>query len=516
VSAQAVSESQVRELVSRCEVLLSRLSSNMLLHGLFFQWYVLYKIPVYLDIKSKHAIAYVDDTALYVTPEFLKRPFEHQLFILLHELYHLALRHSELAGAAVAKQDTTYKRNVAKIVHNIITDAIVNKLIYEEYKRLGLDTRVLEGYVKYDKISKLVEADLLAIGTENAIEKVVYMVLKGDIELKVTFQGIPVDISSDKLEKLIKRYGVLIARLRNRRNGEELVVEIVADVLGGAGASNKRGVGEEDEEEEGDGSSRVRPIEVKKPAGGKYPKSAEDLSRIAREAAEFAAQNMERFRKEAGRGVAGGYAYMLDDATPKRPEWEVKLLGTLERFLSSNAVVSWSFVNRSAPLEKPGIRYIRDPEIWILLDVSGSMLDGNLGEALKRVIYIAERYNDVRVRLIQWSGAASLPVEVDRKFAADVKKYKKLEINTGGTELGPALDMLLKHTKNRIGDYAVVILTDGYIYDIEEKSVMEKLAAVARRAGAVVFASTGYIPENLPDNIVKARIETPRARQQPA
>ena len=246
----------------------------------------------------------------------------------------------------------------------------------------------------------------------------------------------------------------------------------------------------------------VKPGRDRAWSGGRTASSS-DIERLAREATDFH-REMQQHDKSAGRGVVEGIDYDLEDISAKKPEWEAKLVGALTRFLSRYAVVSWRFINRRAPMVKPGVRYITIPRINILLDVSGSMLDGSLEKALERVVYIAENY-DSEIILYKWSGGASPPEKIDKKFAADLKRKKKINIDTGGTEIKPALKLLLENGVTQ--DDMVVVLTDGYIYDIDSTDVQELFSKVANRAGQVVFASLGYIPENLPRRVERVKIE---------
>jgi len=513
---------------------LNILSKELLRLGLYFQWYMFQRLAAYYVYKTK-AKAYVDGYRLYISKRFLELPNNEQLFILRHEIYHIVFQHSQQLAKLLRRANSLYERNVIEIVHNIITDAIVNGIIVKEDQALGIRTPI-EGYVNPDVINRLLEADVAQLGLANAIDKLLHMIKKGDVTLEVvTKDGQPVDIVNRDIDDLMEEHEVLIAVLENKNNGTRVSIVLTLDNAptvgneneyeegGESGESGKEGEkhdksrkGESGSERESGGGScnkcsfggRSQRGEIKKiknAVGGSEPKTPEDLARLVREAVEF--DNLKKTmegQKTAGVGRLPASDYLLDYIALKKPEWEALLTSTLTSFISRHAIVSWHFVNRRAPLEKPGIKYLTTPDIHILLDVSGSMLDGTLEKALSRIIYIAENYSDVNVFLYQWSDGVSLPQKIDRKFAQDIKKYRKIRIESGGTVIEPAIDLALK----RVGpNDVVVILTDGYIHDINKQSVIEKFRKLAQKAGLVIFASLGYIPETLPPQVVKIRLE---------
>lgn len=498
---------------------MSIISKQLFRMGNYFLWYVFQRIPVYYVPNSK-AIAWTDGTAVYVTPNFLKLSSDLKLFVIRHELYHITFFHPFQVVKRMAKAKTILERNIVSLVHNIISDAVVNGIIMSQDKNLGrladyssIDKddgiparKDYSGFVDPEKIGKLLDGDVVKLGFSNAVEKLLYLIKRGDVEVEVTTPaGNAIDITHDSLVALAGEFGRLYVRIRNIKNKAEIRIVLSLDTCSrsesggqGGGKKNKNG-GKCPLKEEGAGK-----VLIKKPVSGFKPKTPEEINDIVRKAIDFEKFKRATHNKSAGTGVAGDTVYELLSAEAKKPEWEAMLTSTLTSFLSRDMMVSWHFVNRRTPFRKPGIRYLTIPDIHILLDVSGSMLDESLERALKRVLYIVETYPDVKVKLYQWSGGCKLPEDIDRRFAEQIKRYKKLRVMTGGTEIGPALDMALKYVTKKD---AVVVLTDGEIFDIDRPEVQQKFRKLTDKAGVVIFASLGYIPEHLPKKVKKIRIE---------
>ena len=485
--------------LSRAKLVINVLSKSLTKLGLFFQWYVLQRLPVYY-VHKPDDIAWTDGYGIYITDRFLEKTTSEQLFILRHELYHVILQHTEVLSKKLASTNTVFEKNIIKILHNIVSDAVVNGLILKEDQNLKLVTPIA-GYVNPNEVSRLLDVeDVTKLGFVEAVDKLSFLVARGDIEVRVVdANNNPVDISNEPIERLLKRYGgTLVAVVENKKNGSRINVGLVLDNKTGTGGGG--GKKEGDESEEG-GEPEAK--KVKDSLWGDSPKTPEDIRKLVADAAAMH-KRLTSGMPAAGLGQVPGVEYALTEVGVKRPEWEALLVENLSSIISKNAVVSWHFINRAAPGIKPGVKYLQYPDIHILLDVSGSMLGGTLEKALMRVLYIVERYPDVKVFLYQWSDGVSLPQEINRKFAEDVRRYKKLRIDTGGTRIEPALDLVLQKVTSKD---CVIILTDGYIFDIDDKRVIEKLDRLSKQAGKVIFASLGYIPETLPDSVVKIKLE---------
>jgi predicted metal-dependent peptidase len=482
-------------------------SNQLFRSSMYFQWYLLQRLPVFFVYGSKK-IAWTDGYGIYVTKGFLQMKNTMQLNVIRHELYHVALNHVSQLAKRLRRATSTFERNVIEIVHNIISDAVVNGIILKENKRMKIDAP-LEKSVTPDYVSNVIEGDVVKLGFVNAVEKLLYLIRKNVVEVNVfTPDGARVDLSKEPIGKIITEHGYVVVEFVNRRNGSKITVDLVLDQEGsGVGAGGTQ-AGEEgssrDDTGKGSSGQKEEPVMIKKPVG-RRPRTPEDIERVIREARDFDIYK----RTVSGSKLAGGFGagdleYELSSIGAKRPEWEAKLTRLLNSFFARNVLVSWHFLNRKAPFVKPGLKYLSMPDTHILLDVSGSMLDGTLEKALKRIVYIVEKYPDIKVKLYQWSTIAKLPEDIDRKFAENIRKYKKIPITSGGTTIGPVLNMVLQYVKPTD---AVVVLTDGYIFDIDSNEVIEKFRKLSRKAGIVVFGSLGYIPETLPQTVYKIRLE---------
>lgn len=486
------SKNEVYEKVSERVELISK---QMYRLGLFFQWFILQRIPVYYVPKST-GVAWTDGYAIYLGPKFLEFSTEDQLNIIRHELYHIAFGHIFQLKSKLRITRSVFEKNIVEIIHNIIADAVVNGIIDKENEKLNLEPLSGE-YILPKHVDPILNQNTPKLGLGKAIDRLLFLVKKGEILVEAyTPRGDPVDLTSTPISEVTTKYGTIIVVFKNNVKGSSFKMVLHPDHSVSSTASGNQASGKIP------GNQKKKGILVKKPAGWKI-KKPEDVFRVVKEAREFSSYK-NRFKGASSSGI-GGTEYMLEDVAFKKPEWEAKLTQILSSFLSNHAVISWHFVNRRAPFIKPGTKYLTTPDMHILLDVSGSMLLGtSLNRALKRILYIAENTPNVKVKLYQWSTVATLPEDINRKFAENIRKYKKIQVRTGGTLIEPALDMVMKYLKP--GD-AVIIITDGYIFDIESESVKKKLEAITKKAGTVIFASLGYIPEKLPKRIHKIRLE---------
>lgn len=468
----------------------------------FFTWFLLQRVPVYY-VYEDNKIASTDGYGIYLYRNFLELPETDRLFVIEHELYHIAFGHPFQFVNKMKSTRSTLEKNILMIVHNIISDAVINGLLLEEFKeeKLMIESVVITP----QKVNDVIEDDVVKLGFVNGVEKLLFLIKSGVVEVvSFTADGKPIDISTEDLARIVEKDGKILVTLRNKRNNEAISVAVDFDEAGVGSPPHDES--EKEVSDEMTGTKETKPHEkkvklIKKPFKNESIKTPEDVYRVVKEVIDIV--NSIGHLKGAGAGATAMEDYVLREVDEKRPEWEAILTEELTNFISRQAVVSWHYVNRRAPFVRPGIRYTSFPNIHILLDVSGSMLDGTLEKALERIIYIVENYPDVKLTLYKWSSSCSIPEKIDRRFSTNLKKYGRLEINTGGTEIEPALDEVLKHVNK---EDVVVVLTDGYIYDIEMNSVQKKFEKLADKAGLVIFASLGYIP-NLPNKVVKVRLK---------
>ena len=199
----------------------------------------------------------------------------------------------------------------------------------------------------------------------------------------------------------------------------------------------------------------------------------EELERRWRNLAERA----KSFAKQAGT-MPAALERIVDEVLEVKPPWQV----TIRFGLRNGSKVDSSFAypnRRSDDLPGPmGYRYT----VWALIDTSGSIGENEL----KYFLGIAKHdARNASLKVVAWDAeayevlAAERPGEVARKVAPKMK-------GGGGTVCLPVLQKVCQFMA--YGD-AIIMLTDGEIYDAEKDETQEWFRKVSAKAG---FAMIGY------------------------
>ena len=141
---------------------------------------------------------------------------------------------------------------------------------------------------------------------------------------------------------------------------------------------------------------------------------------------------------------------------------------------------SFAYPNRRSD-DLPGPINYR-PTVWCLIDTSGSISE----EELKYFLGIAKHEaGNASLRVIAWDAEAyevlkaDSPQQVARRVASKMK-------GGGGTVCKPVLEKVYRLINS--GD-AIIMLTDGDIFDAEKSETQEWFRRVSSKAG---FAMIGY------------------------
>jgi predicted metal-dependent peptidase len=170
-------------------------------------------------------------------------------------------------------------------------------------------------------------------------------------------------------------------------------------------------------------------------------------------------------------------------------DWRSVLRETLITGMGMKAVSTYLRPSRKHP-ELPGLRRFAIPTIWVLADLSGSIGDEEASQFASEVFAVAKTF-DTTVKVIPWD---TQPYEVTvLRSPSEIAKLKFR--GGGGTEIKTTLEKVLKEMS--LYD-SVIILTDGFIYDIDRGEVQGMLDKIAYRASSAVFVTTANKPK-LPD-----------------
>lgn len=168
-----------------------------------------------------------------------------------------------------------------------------------------------------------------------------------------------------------------------------------------------------------------------------------------------------------------------------RPKLSVRALlrQAIKEGIGKTVVGSWHRPSRKHP-EMPWIRRFTTPNIWALVDTSGSIGEQELSLFVGTLYEFASQ---TQLRVTCWDAEAYETVQA-RSRAELLEKLRRAMKGGGGTVIAPALERTLE--RMRPMDVAVV-LSDGYISDWDDEKTRELLSRVASRASKAIFLTTG-------------------------
>lgn len=183
------------------------------------------------------------------------------------------------------------------------------------------------------------------------------------------------------------------------------------------------------------------------------------------------------FAKQAG-NMPVGLERVVKEVLEVKPPWHLVVRFGIRNHSKQDS--SFAYPSRRGD-DYPGYYGYRY-SVWCLVDCSGSIDEGQLKHFLGIVKHEARKGD---IYAIPWDGAAyqvlkaARPADVARKIAPMMR-------GGGGTTITPVLRKVLSLMKP--GD-AVIVLTDGDIYDAEQDETQMLFRKVSAKAG---FAMLGY------------------------
>ena len=175
--------------------------------------------------------------------------------------------------------------------------------------------------------------------------------------------------------------------------------------------------------------------------------------------------------------------------------WQSMLRQCFRNGFGKHVISTYKRPSRKHPA-LPGLRRFTIPTVHYLIDCSGSIgqveLEQFMGEAyeITRICPMKAYAWDVVVHEI-----------IDAKRPADViNRVMKHIKGGGGTEIKEVLKTVSRMMRPRD---IVVVITDGYIYDLGDREVSELFTSIASRSAVAIFCTTNRIPQQpdeLPDS----------------
>ncbi|MEM2865731.1 MAG: hypothetical protein QW098_01120 [Candidatus Hadarchaeales archaeon] len=175
--------------------------------------------------------------------------------------------------------------------------------------------------------------------------------------------------------------------------------------------------------------------------------------------------------KQAGKLPAGVARSVEEMLKPKLPVRSL-LRQYIREGIGKTVVGTWTRESRKTP-DMPGIRRFTVPNIWALVDTSGSIGE----EELSLFVGTIYEFNSLaNITVVCWDGEAYEPIKLKQKSQVLERLREKMR-GGGGTIIIPALKKTLEEMR---GANIVLVLSDGHIYDWDKAKPY--LAQVARKA----------------------------------
>lgn len=192
-------------------------------------------------------------------------------------------------------------------------------------------------------------------------------------------------------------------------------------------------------------------------------------------------------QKLAGRVPAGMERWIEGILKPKLSV-RALLRVHLREGIGRTVVGTWVRQSRKNP-DMPWIKRFTTPNLWALVDTSGSISSKELGLFIGAIYEFASLTS---VRVICWDGQAYETIKC-RGRQDLLEKLRRAMKGGGGTVIAPALERLLREM--RPWD-VVVILSDGEIYDWDQPATRTLLTRCAQKAAKAIFLTTFKMREH--------------------
>jgi predicted metal-dependent peptidase len=172
---------------------------------------------------------------------------------------------------------------------------------------------------------------------------------------------------------------------------------------------------------------------------------------------------------------------LINELSQSKLPWKEIIKKEIINGLGKTVISDWKKSSRRYAL-LPGNKRLISPNIWILVDTSGSIDEKELKQFLSEVYGISK--NQAQGIIVPWD--AKVYPMIKLKKPSDIKLKTIKLYGGGGTLIKPALTETLALMK--FGDM-VVILTDGDIFDGNEPSTQDLFRKVGQKSMVAIFAT---------------------------
>jgi predicted metal-dependent peptidase len=488
-------------------------------------------------MPGSDAIAAVDGTRIIIGRRFLDLQDEERIGVLAHEALHLGLQH---VGRCADKDP---------MACNIAADVVVNDMLQKEVKLpngvVTADTLPLLG------VSVVSKEKILQMNMEEIYELLVKKLPQRRSFMPNIFPGYDISAkpqqgcgggkgqgqsgqtqqNEDKLSNNKDSKGKAGAGSQNKdmrgnkkgqnSGGGDRAQNEEQQHGSGSGKEGKRrkGAGTQDNKNSsnggGEGNEELKEGEVgdegtdydgsyiinkgsKEIYGeGRTPTSKEVEDEIKRKLVD-AVMRSYLMAKMAG-SVPGHLETELNSLGRSVIDWRQKLRRSLVSSLGK-VVETWVKPNRRVD-DYPGAKRLSLKDVWVLIDVSGSISMDEFRQFMTEVYEIARLYN-AKVNIIEWDAdVQKVVMHADKRYIPQVGRA-----GFGGTIIKPALRYVLESNKLKYGS-TVIIFSDWVLYDYGDPEVWRLLNKIAHTA-KLIEVTTYNSPIPIPTaTVIKIPIE---------
>ena len=180
--------------------------------------------------------------------------------------------------------------------------------------------------------------------------------------------------------------------------------------------------------------------------------------------------------------VPFGLTRIVNELLKPKVDWRILLRQILRSGLGKIYISTYRRKSRKHP-DLPGLKKFTNPTVHILVDTSGSISEEELTQFISEVHSIC---SSNKVFVYPFDARTYDIIEARSKFEVISKVLPKLK-GGGGTEIADSLEKTIERINYMD---IVVILTDGYIYDLDNDRTKQLLSTIARKASVCIFGTT--------------------------
>lgn len=449
-----------------------------------------------------------------------------KIFLLLHEALHVASADNERAVKHLIRIRRTFPRTAQRIMmlYNYITDSINNEILINELKyNTSLPVlrmnKLLELINELEREVGMPYSDLNTLKSKSKEELFLYVeALLRRLKIPVYVEPIggeheggepigpidePIGVGGEGKEKGERPIDEPISVEEPRKGGETKESTEESTSVGRKGKEGKEGEteqehrGESAEEKETDKELPSNIDDLLKKASEEVKKfrdlaKEKDIDKKSIEHEEKPKQPVKTTRRMIDRiikayrqaGVSpGSVGELIEEGLEEaKVDWRSLLRYYLEKFTTqAKKRYTWMRESRRLPTLRPGSMRIASPNIWVMIDISGSMYD-LVDQALAEIREIASASGS-NIYLIGWD--------------TEVRWFKQLnpgepitiEFTGGGTVLSTPLKQLKNYEDMINKNDILIIITDGVIADAKSNELREAISTASDLFGNKILLS---------------------------